>query len=728
MDALASKKATSDGPVALRLRGRGRRRHRPRSRRRRRLISPAARSPAPPASTVRRLGRQRASGGPDIRANLTSVRGSRIAGRRPRGGRASRWWCPSRPARSSRRCGTTLGVRTPKDGCSPQGQCGCCTVLVDGSPRVACVTPVRRVAGRRITTIDGPRRRRSARPGPTRSAPPGPASAASAPRASSCGSPGCGPRRRRGRGGGGPGPVGPPVPVHRVADDLRRLGPRSARGRRRRTRRAIWRRRAGGPRSRVAARSGSAPDVALGEGGFADDSAPLDALVAVPDGHGGWSVGETLAEARAAAGQGAGPAHDRRGRAAARAARRATGRRRCGRPGSSRRTSRPTRPGACPAASRRPRSPTAAPSAARSRRRSTDGGEDAGRPARPAGAGAALARGHRAHGPEATADRGGPRAGTDRAWCGRSTRRVWPRSSRRWPPSSCSRTCRCPVRRPRSTSGRRDGPRSALLRAGLAGAAGPVRSPDGRGRRGVGRPTVASRCGCACGDPLDEVVLRSYCIGAAHMALGWVTSEGLAVDADGTVHDLTIRSFGIVRAVDTPVIEVEIEPDTGPPVNGSDAVFAAVAAAALGRPRMPDRPARYSPRPPRRLTMTNPTGLPYTPAVRAGDWVIVSGQIGLVDGDLVSGGFDAELAQALANLEARLAEVGRDDGRRREDDRVPPAHERLPAHERASTPRPSPSPVRPAPRSPSPSSRSARSSRSRRGRSPGRADRAMMRP
>src|SRR5437773_9739726 len=48
-----------------------------------------------------------------------------------------------------------LGLRGPKDGCSPQGQCGCCTVLVDGAPRVACVTPTRRVAGRRITTIDG---------------------------------------------------------------------------------------------------------------------------------------------------------------------------------------------------------------------------------------------------------------------------------------------------------------------------------------------------------------------------------------------------------------------------------------------------------------------------------------------------------------------------------------------------------------------------------------------
>ncbi len=83
----------------------------------------------------------------------------------------------------------------------------------------------------------------------------------------------------------------------------------------------------------------------------------------------------------------------------------------------------------------------------------------------------------------------------------------------------------------------------------------------------------------AAGDPLDQVVLRSYAIGAAHMAYGWVTSEGLAVDADGEVHDLTIRSFGIPRAVDTPPIDVEIDATPGAPVNGSDAVFAAVAAA-----------------------------------------------------------------------------------------------------------------------------------------------------
>ena len=48
-----------------------------------------------------------------------------------------------------------LGLRSAKDGCSPQGQCGCCTVWVDGAPRVACVTPVSRVAGREITTLEG---------------------------------------------------------------------------------------------------------------------------------------------------------------------------------------------------------------------------------------------------------------------------------------------------------------------------------------------------------------------------------------------------------------------------------------------------------------------------------------------------------------------------------------------------------------------------------------------
>ncbi len=93
-----------------------------------------------------------------------------------------------------------------------------------------------------------------------------------------------------------------------------------------------------------------------------------------------------------------------------------------------------------------------------------------------------------------------------------------------------------------------------------------------------------------CGAALDDTILRSYCIGAAHMALGWVRHEALTVDSDGEVHDLTIRSFGILRAVDTPAIVVDIVESDAEPVNGSDAVFAAVAAAAW---RAAGHPARW---------------------------------------------------------------------------------------------------------------------------------------
>jgi CO/xanthine dehydrogenase Mo-binding subunit len=88
-----------------------------------------------------------------------------------------------------------------------------------------------------------------------------------------------------------------------------------------------------------------------------------------------------------------------------------------------------------------------------------------------------------------------------------------------------------------------------------------------------------------CGDPLDETVLRSYITGAAHMGLGWVCSEGIAVGEDGVPEDLTIRSFGILPARATPPISVHLEPGVGAggvagePVRGSDAAFAAVAAA-----------------------------------------------------------------------------------------------------------------------------------------------------
>ncbi|MGH9139174.1 MAG: hypothetical protein ACRD0G_19365, partial [Acidimicrobiales bacterium] len=100
---------------------------------------------------------------------------------------------------------------------------------------------------------------------------------------------------------------------------------------------------------------------------------------------------------------------------------------------------------------------------------------------------------------------------------------------------------------------------------------------------GEATATVAAgtvRVAVRAGDALDEIVLRSYCVGAAHQALGWVTSEGLAVDDAGEVHDLTIRSFGILRAVDMPAVEVTVEPDDRAPTAVATAVLAAVAGAA----------------------------------------------------------------------------------------------------------------------------------------------------
>lgn len=55
--------------------------------------------------------------------------------------------------------------------------------------------------------------------------------------------------------------------------------------------------------------------------------------------------------------------------------------------------------------------------------------------------------------------------------------------------------------------------------------------------------------------------------------------------------------------------------------------------------------------------MTVPVG-PYRPVVRAGGWIVCSGQVGLADGALVEGGVVAEVRQALANLQAVLEGEG----------------------------------------------------------------------
>jgi xanthine dehydrogenase molybdenum-binding subunit len=48
-----------------------------------------------------------------------------------------------------------LRITSPKDGCSPSGQCGCCTVLIDGKARISCQTSLEKAAGAEITTLEG---------------------------------------------------------------------------------------------------------------------------------------------------------------------------------------------------------------------------------------------------------------------------------------------------------------------------------------------------------------------------------------------------------------------------------------------------------------------------------------------------------------------------------------------------------------------------------------------
>ena len=471
-----------------------------------------------------------------------------------------------------------LGLRSAKDGCSPQGQCGCCTVLVDGSPRVSCVTPARRVAGRSVVTLDGLPDDERARWG----------EAFCATGASQCGfcTPGIIVRlsglRAKGVAPDDEAAVERALAAHlcrctgwrTIIDAYAAMGadgaPEGKAGPGRdldaASRRATIE---GHAPQRVA------PDVALGRAGFADDGAPPDALVALLTPAGDWVVGETLTEARALSGTHQG-----------------------------RRTTAGLR------------HPVDVPPGDWAVTLQTTWVEPAyletdaswcapgGVPASPLANGGAF----------------GGKAGSDLGRVARRLADVHGRPVRVL--LSREDTVRRGAKRP-PVAGGVDASGSGLLRVARAeGIEAVVASvapglaveqvdvpgpPTGLGLRAAGwaeaAVLVAAATGAteirspsgavaeaeaaggglrvrvSCGDPLDPVVLRSYCIGAAHMALGWVTSEGLAVDDAGEVHDLTIRSFGVLRAADTPPVEIEIDDGDGEPVSGSDAVFAAVALA-----------------------------------------------------------------------------------------------------------------------------------------------------
>lgn len=498
-----------------------------------------------------------------------------------------------------------LGCRSVKDGCSPQGQCGCCTVWVDGSPRVACVTPVRRVARREVTTLEGipdELRQRWAdafvRHGASQcgfctpgillrlaalesagAAPPTRRDIEAALRAHLCRCTGWQPIVEAACSALGlDGAAGPPTGDPRNAV----LAP--------------WRAQVEGP-----AFQSSGVDVVLGGGGFADDAAPLDATVQL--------------------GAGAAPA------SSLRAARAATGR------VQGRNSTVPlTHPVAVPVGDWALTLQTSWVEPAYVEP-DASWAEPGGRPASPLANGGAF--GGKRHSPVTDEARRLADAS------GGAARVLWRREDvvrrgpKRPPLSLALRTDGTgTVRVGRSVGSRDLGPLVQRLQASCPGVevelvdvSGPPVAPDLRGagwaevlaaqavlrapRHGPGRGeahVAVPGAGSArvelqlddsgrgrvtvdvwAGTILCPVTLRSYALGAVHQALGLVWSEGIALDADGQPVDLTIRSFGILAARDMPQVTVRLHEEDGWPVNGSDAVFAATLAAAWSAEGLPAR-------------------------------------------------------------------------------------------------------------------------------------------
>jgi aerobic-type carbon monoxide dehydrogenase small subunit (CoxS/CutS family) len=493
-----------------------------------------------------------------------------------------------------------LGTYSVKDGCSPQGQCGCCTVLVDGAPRVSCVTPLRRVAGRAVTTADGLPDRVGRRL----------TESFLAHGASQCGfcTPGILCRLAGLPDQASRGQVETALLAHlcrctgwrSIVDAALEPDPTPAAG--------------AGASIRAELEGGTpqtiGPPSVLGRGGFADDTAPPGCLVAVPmaaadraalEGAAGWSVGATLAEARAGAGKVQG--------------------RRSGQP--------LVHPVAVPpgdwditlqttwvepaylepdASSCQPGGHPAPPAA--------NGGAFGGKVDSPAPRAARMLADHLGRSVRVLFSREdvvrfGPKrppAGAGIRLDGSGTLVLGVAAGQTGivdrtafsPPSLEVRSAEIsgPVV---STAIRAAGwAEAAVLRAAAAAraagtTAATVTTGDGAWARAVVELDSAGWPGHVqvevdAGDPLDQVVLRSYVQGAAHMALGWVCSEGIAVDDEGRPTDLTIRSFGVLRAKDTPPIEVIIRSgEVQPPVKVSDGVFAAVAAATWLAQGLPSR-------------------------------------------------------------------------------------------------------------------------------------------
>lgn len=502
-----------------------------------------------------------------------------------------------------------LGARSVKDGCSPQGQCGCCTVLIDGSARVSCVTPVRRVAGRHVVTADGlddDVRGRLTRAFLDHGA-------------SQCGfcTPGilC-------RLAALPGDVGVPQVESALLAHLCRctgwrsvveaalapadttVDPALAPAETAETARSARATLEGGVPQEIG------PGSVGGGGGFADDLAPEGCLVALPRADAeagdlvrveGWSVGATLAEARAGAGKVQGR---RSGQALAYPVDVPPGdwdiswQTTWVEPAYLEPDGSWCPPGGTPA------SPLA------------NGGAFGAKSDSPVAAAARLLADH--HGQPVRAlfsredvVRFGPKrppvgAGIRLDGTGvvllATTEADLDQVRPGWGTPAGLEIYPVEVPGPATSVALRAAgwaEVAVLAAAAAALAAGTttavVTTSDGAAATAsVDLGADGWPCGVQVevdgGDPLDETVLRSYVQGAAHMALGWVCSEGIAVDDAGHPSDLTIRSFGILRAKDTPDLQIVVRPGGGrPPVRVSDAAFAAVAAATWLAQGLPSR-------------------------------------------------------------------------------------------------------------------------------------------
>ena len=500
-----------------------------------------------------------------------------------------------------------LACRSVKDGCSPQGQCGCCTIWVDDAPRVACVTPVRRVAGRRVTTLEGLSTEQRTRW----------AGAFVQRGASQCGfcTPGIVMRLAALEGAA----VRRGTTRHDIESSLRAhlcrctgwqsiveaatdvLGPEGVfvDGGRRDSVLAAWRAQIEGP-----AFQSSGPDVVLGGGGFADDSAPSGALVQL-------GADAPLARGFRAARAGTGRVQGRNSTVSL------------------------THPVDVPEGEWALTLQTtwAEPAYVEPDASWSPPGGPAASPLANGGAFGGKRRSPVPRRAQALADE-----------TGEVVRVLWRREDvvrhgpKRPPLAVVLRADGGGVVRVGTTPGSPDlGPLLDRLRSLAPGLAveevevvGPPVSPDLRGAgwaevlaalaalatlrtgpraRGQGRADVTVAGGGRAavelrlhegergeavvdlwaGEVLCPVTLRSYTLGAVHQALGLVWSEGIAVDETGEPVDLTIRSFGILGARDMPSVTVRLHEDGGWPVNGSDAVYAATLAAAWVAEGLPPR-------------------------------------------------------------------------------------------------------------------------------------------